>query len=377
LACAALAVRTLWLPLGRHAFDGHEADYLSAFLGATWTGSTRLYPLLAGAYALLGRVWAHPGVLLGINLLAGVATVLAGAWWVRSRWGDRAGAAAGLALVLSPAHVFWSASAYNVAIPQALVVAGLAWGGWGGAVLYALACANRIELVLLAPALVLLRERRVALGAIGALAALPLLEHTAQFHPPERVWSANLQMMALLGPLGEPVGLVLVALATTRRSWRLVLAALWVHVSSSAFDDYGYRHALFGGMCLAAAVSVGQGWRRWLVLPALGWLAWGTQDMAARFYLPLETFSASLADLGPPPECTEIMDDPLASNSHWNWRRNPPAGTLCWGEERIHRAWTSRSLHARALRMHTLYDLEPLGILRLPGGPRLVYEVRW
>lgn len=377
LAAAALAVRTLWLPLGRHTFDGHEADYLSAFLGAPWSGSTRLYPLLAGLYTALGALGDDPRLLLGLNLAAGVATVLAAGIWVRRTWGDRAALVTAAALALSPAHVFWSASAYNVAIPQALLVMGLAVGGWGGAVLYALACANRIELALLAPVIFLLGERRVALGALGATAAWPLLAHTASFHPPERVWSANLGLTGLLGPLGEPLGLVLVGLALGRRSWRLVLAALWVHATSAAFDDYGYRHGLFGGLCLAAAIATGLGWRRWLALPALGLLALGMADLADRFYLPSADFRASLPTLGPPPDCYEILDDPLADNSHWALRRTPPAGTLCWGEERIHRAWTSRGLHARALRMHALYHLAPLGVLELPGGPRLVYEVRW
>jgi len=106
LAAIAWAVRTLWLPLDRHVFDGHEADYLAAFQGAEWTGSTRLYPLLAGAYGLLGRVSDEPALLLGVNLAAGVITVLAAAWWARGRWGARAGVALGLALAVSPAHVF-------------------------------------------------------------------------------------------------------------------------------------------------------------------------------------------------------------------------------------------------------------------------------
>jgi hypothetical protein len=283
----------------------------------------------------------------------------------------------GAALALSPVHVFWSASAYNVAIPQALVVGGLALGRWRGAACFAVACALRLELVLLAPAFVLLGRPRVALGALGALTAWPLLEHTAALHPAGRVWWPNLRLTAFLGPLGEPLGLVLVALALTRRSGRLVLAALWVHGTAAAFDDYGYRHALFGGLCLAAAICTGTGWRRWLVLPALAWLAWGTHDVATRYYLPQEAFDASLPALPPPPECHELMDDPLVETSHWQVRRSPPTGLSCWGEERIHRAWTSRSLHARALRMHALYELEPLGVLQLPGGPRLVYGIRW
>ncbi len=377
LALTALAVRVLWLPLERHVFDGHEADYLAAFQGTDWTASTRLYPLLAGAYEVLGHLWGDPRLLLAVNQAAGVMTVVAAAAWARKRWGDRSGVAVGLALALSPVHVFWSASAYNVAIPQALVVGGLALGGWRGAACFGLASAMRLELALLAPALALLGRPKVALGALGALPALPLLEHTAALVPAHQVWWPNLRLTLFLGPLGEPLGLILVALSLTRRSWRLLLAALWVHATAAAFDDYGYRHGLFGGLCLVAACCVGTGWRRWLTLPVLLILAWGTQDIATKYYLPQEDFDATLPELPPPPACEEMMDDPLVENSHWRTRRSPPTGLSCWGEERIHRAWTSRGLHARSARMHALYDLEPVGLLRLPGGPRLIYAVRW
>ena len=377
LALAALAVRVVWIPVGRHVFDGHEADYLSAFLGASWTGSTRLYPLLAGLYALLGRAWAEPWLLLGVNVVAGVATVLLVGRWIGRRYGRREGWLAAALLAASPVHAFWSTSAYNVAIPHVLLAAGLALGGWRGAGAYALACTTRIELALLAPAIALLGERKVAVGAVGAAVAWPLLEHTATFHPPSLVWSGNAWRTAYAGPLGEPLGLVLVALAITRRSWPLALAALWTHLTAAAFDDYGYRHALFAGTCLAALVATGEGRHTQPATPALALLALGTSRVARDYYLPMEDFTASLPELGEPPACTEILDDPLHADSHWAHRLSPPAGRICWGEERIHRAWTSRGLQDRALRMHTLYDLEPIGVLQLPGGPRLVYEVRW
>ncbi len=377
LVLAAVGVRAVWIPLDRHVFDGHEADYLSAFLGAPWTGSTRLYPLLAGFYGLLGKIWADPRFLLGVNIAAGIATVLAIGLWIGRRHGPRAGWWVATLLAFSPVHAFWSTSAYNVAIPHALLAVALALGSWGGAVFYALACAVRLELALLAPAIALLGDRRVAIGALGAAVAWPLLEHTAQLHPAALVWPANVPMTQYLGPLGEPLGLLLAALAINRRSWPLAVAAVWTHLTSAAFDDYGYRHALFGGTCLAALVATGTGWRRWLPIPAFALLALGTSLVARDYYLPMDAFVATLPDLGEPPPCTEILDDPLHRDSHWAHRRNPPAGLVCWGEERIHRAWTSRGLQDRTQRMHSLYELQPIGILEKPGGPRLVYEVRW
>ena len=89
----------------------------------------------------------------------------------------------------------------------------------------------------------------------------------------------------------------------------------------------------------------------------------------------------------PPLPCVEVLDDPIDPRSHWNHRGAwwghgdwPQAdgvqASLCWGEEAAHWAWTSRGLHDRALRMRVLYDVEPFGVLRLPGGPRVMGWVR-
>ena len=369
VAVAATLARGVWLPLERHRFDGHEADYLAAFQGAVLEPSTRHMPLLAGAYRALGRLTDAPEALLAVNVLAGVVTVVAGATLARRE--GRLGT--GLLLALGPTLVFWSASAYHVALPLAFAVAGAAVGGWGGAVLYAIACANRLELALLAPAIVALGGWRPALGAIGAVAGWPLLDSAPALVPVSLTLPANLQLPDFLGALGEPLGLLVVALAVRRRTLPLLGAAVWVHLVGSCFDDYGTRHGLLGAVCLA--VLVGSSGRWWAVVAGIAWSAWRTSIVATWFYAPQPVFDATVPSLGPPPACTEVLDDPLAEASHWGVRDAWPEGTVCWGEERIHRAWTSRALQDRALRMHRLYAPEPLGVLRLESGPRIVYEV--
>jgi hypothetical protein len=403
-------VRAGWIPLERHRFDGHERDYLRVFLGEPLRASTRLYPTLAGPYRALGALSDDPRLLLWINLGAGALTALlagvAAARWASARGGERAhapraGWIAALLIALSPAHAFWSSSAYNVALPHLLLVAACAARGWGGALLYAGACTLRLELAALAPAVGLLAGWRVAPGALGAALIGPLLETAPALYSPLTVLPVNLQLPDYLGPLGAPLGLVVVAACARRANAPLLLAAAWTHLVGAAFDDYGYRHGLFGGLALAIAVAHTAtapardgGWRAMLgrrpaelarllaLAAALGLSIRGCAEVARWYYAPVSTFEATLPDLpalSPTPGCHEILDDPLDERSHWaarlDWPAEPEGGVVCWGEETIHLAWNSRGLMSRRLRMHRAYALTPLGIFQGPGGPRLYYAV--
>ena len=373
---AALAMLTrLGLPLHRHRFDGHEADYLRVFLGEDLDASTRLYPILAGFYGLLGLISEDPRALVAVNLLAGLLTVGLVGVAVGRRFGRVEGLAAAALLALSPTHAFWAASAYNVAIPHLLLAGALAAPRWWGIPLYAAACTTRVELALLAPAMALWNPRLLP-GALGAAACWPLLETAPAMRPLMLVLPVNLRLTELMGPLGSLAGLVLVAAAAQRRSLRLLLAAAWVHGVGATFDDYGSRHALLGTLFLAAALAVAPGWRRWLLAPALALSLWGSWELRQDYYAPVATYRATLPEtLEPPPPCTELMDDPLMEASHWNYRDAWPEDA-CWGEEAIHHAWTSRGLQDRALRMRVAYDPELIGVLDLPGGPRAMYRIR-
>lgn len=370
----AFFARVWWIPMSRHRFDGHEADYLAVFQGGDWTGTTRLYPALAGFYAGLGALFSDPGVLLGVNVLAGLGTVFCGAFVVRQRYGDLAGLAAGLLLALSPEHAAWSTSAYNVSIPHFLVVAGCALGvlegrwRWAGIPLYALACAMRVELALLAPVVAVLGGWRTAIGALGALGAWPVLDTSPALRDLRTVLPVNLQLIAFLGPCVVPA-----ALAASRRTLDLLGAALLVHIVSACFDDYGARHALLGTVALIAVVAGVPGRRFFVVVPlALLLSAVSLHGLSKRYYATAEDFRATL-DAPRVEGCPEVLDDPLDERSHWN--RPWPDGA-CWGEEHHHYAWTSRGLQDRALRMHTAYQLEPYGILELGGGPRMLWTIR-
>jgi hypothetical protein len=380
------AVRLVWMPLSRHRFDGHEREYLDAFQGHDWQGSTHLVPTLAGLYQALGTLSDDPRLLLGVNLAVGIGAVaLAGLLGWR-RWGPTAGVVLAVGLAISPEWAFWSASAYNVNLPLTLVLAGLAvgpredatWlpqGSWWGIPLVALGCSMRMELALLAPAMVWIGGWKPTLGVLGSLAMVPVLDTAPALHPVLQVWPANLRLGRYLGPLGGPAVLLL-AVVVDKRSLPLALAALWVHAVGAAFDDYGSRHGLLGGLALLAVVATARDWRRLAWAPAAVWLAVGTGVMAHWFYARVPTYRADLPDLPTldEPGCTELMDDPVHERSHWDqWESWPD--DACWGEEFIHRSWTSRGLQDRALRMRVLYGAEPVGVWELDGGPRVFYAL--
>ena len=392
LIVAALA-RWVALPLERHVFDGHEALYLRAFLGEELPTSAKLMPLPATILALLGRLSQDPETLLHLHLGLGVVCVALGGLAAARGARPIAGIFAGALLATAPAHVAWSASAYNVILPQTLLMGALALGGLRGAPLYALACGCRVELALFAPAVALLGGWRLALGALGALIAAPTLFHGGgpALRPLGVVIPANLQLMALAGPIGTLPGLAAVAFAAPRSAWRPLAAGALGFVTMASFDDLGDRHLLFPAFCLVVAAARAEGVWRIGLAALLALNLWGLSTLAQRFYATAQIYSealpAELTKITPPLPCVEVLDDPLDPRSHWNHRGAwwghgdwPQAdgvqASLCWGEEAAHWAWTSRGLHDRALRMRVLYDVEPFGVLRLPGGPRVMGWVR-
>lgn len=373
----ALWVRVGWLPVERHRFDGHEKELLAAFGGGEVVLSTRVQPLWAALAASLGRLSQDPHLLLAVSVLGGVVCVGAAGLWARRRWGPTAGFWTAVLVALTPAQVFWSATAYPVILPQAFLLGGLAIGGWRGGLFYGAACALRPELVGVAPALALLGERRLVPGVLGAAAIYPMWGTGPALRSPLLTLPVNLPLVDFLGPLAAGAAPLLLLLAIKGDRWRLLAAALWVHLWGSVFDDYGTRHALFGGVCLAVLLARANGWRRVLTVAGGALLLWGTADVAHWYYADAEQFAATLSESGAPPaDCLEVLDDPLAEGSHWNLRGHWPAERTCWGEEHIHRAWTSRSLQDRALRMRRTYHPMPVGRVDLPGGPRKIYEIR-
>ena len=286
-----LLVRVACLPLEHHVYDGHEAEYYDIFRGVrpVSRGGTVLYPSLQWAWAGLGHVLPrHPAVPIGLMIGVGAWSAVLAAWAAGRFVGPGGAWAAGLIVATHPAHVAWSASAYNVALPLALGGGALAAAAWisvertpprgvalAGAGAFALAVGTRLELALIAaPAglLVLvgwwarpgprpplrrtvaplLPPLALALG-LSAACAWPLVvpgglpgdgEHaiSACAH---RAWAAPFRPWDS-GSAAVAAGLIAVAALVARPApaVALLVGVGLVHGVMGAFDDYADRHAL-------------------------------------------------------------------------------------------------------------------------------------
>jgi len=383
LIVLALVVRLGVVPTwSRLSFDGHEQLYLQAFQGQSIPGSTQAYPLLTGLYQGLGWITQEPGVLLCFSALAGAAAVLGAAVWI-GRWVNPvAGIWTGVLVALLPEHAAWSTSAYNVILPQALVVWAFALGGRRAMLLIALAVSMRLELMVMTAPL--------GWPALGGLAGPIWGLQLPEVSPPGEALQMNLTMVRYLGPSILFLGLLALR---ERRCWRLFGVVVWVHLVGATFDDYGARHALLGSTALCGLVAATRDrWRG--LIPVLGVLGcvFGLIQLRPAWHGTEETVGAdleALADtLGPlPSHCTTVTEEPpLASEqampSHQAFLQGDVRSRcVVWGEEFWHRQWSSRGLRDRALRMQTLYWWTPVGAHRpADGGPVRVYyrlEKRW
>lgn len=381
LFLAALVVRLLWVPRwSLLRFDGHELSYLQAFQGQEVGASTAAYPLLTTLYGWLGHLSADPRLLIVASAITGALGVVGLAIWVAQETSSRAGVLAGLMSCLLPEHVLWSTSAYNVILPNTLLVWAMVMRGNGAFFVCLIAGATRVETLLVAP----FSGFR---GALGGMCGVGLAVYSGVTFPQVEsgglAFDINWPMVRYLGP---PVLLASIFGLARGGVGLFAVMALWVHLTGSAFEDYGGRHALMGGLCLVAMVANA----RWVLWPlvTLGVLAHHSMDAASRWHAPddgtIKAESVTLSAL--PAGCIEVTEEPTVSGqsmpSHIRFFRGElESECVVWGEEFWHRSWSSRGLMDRALRMSTLYHLTPVAAFQPPGnGPVRLYhrlERRW
>ena len=418
----ALLVRCLALPIWRHTYDGHEAEYLDLWMGTRELsqGGTMLYPAMQWLYRGLGFVAPVEHGPLLVSLAASLVSIAA-LHGLLLRLVDRRVAVAGaVALALCGTHAFWSSSAYNVILPHALVMVAL----WALAVLRrgdplgaglvaggaaALAVATRLELAVVAPVGLLfvlaLRPpgwRRwlppiLGGGALALAAALLVLLPGGQVAPGagqrELALSVNLGLFDYFAPFDAlwlaPVVLVAALLALRERprlAGPLVLLVLGSHLLFVTFDDYGYRHLVTALAAICGLIGFLVRWRQtWpLYAVALFGLGWQTLDVGQRYYASEEAYGATLdpelpvrTSVG---DCALINEDSriVAEDrqlSHFN-RLDPveaealraERGCVQWLQTVQDHRWSSRSVRARALRLEHLYELTPVSVVRRDNG---------
>lgn len=360
-------------------FDGHERQLLRSLREGTLADpSPQHHPVVGMGAALLGTLGDDPRLLLCAAALAGALTAVAVAAAVEREVGPKAGLWAGLFVALLPDHAAWSTSAYPVVFGVACLAAGFAAErGVSAAVWLAFAALLRPELALMAPF-----RGWPGLGALAGVASylLWLGGPPGDLSAPGVVWLANLQLLHFVGPGVLAVGAL--AVGVPRAGW-LVLAAAVAFVGGATFDDLGPRHLLGGGVALCALAGIAV--QRFGALLGLGvclGLGLGVQERAVRWTHAADLTAEAQGLPAPDPACLVVTDEPVLAGqpepSHWTlWTEGAPTpACVLWGEESVHRMWSSRALWPRSQRMKTLYDPVPVAAARVPGGWRLYHRLQ-
>lgn len=425
----ALLWRGLALPVERHLFDGHEAEYFDIFRGVrpVGRGGTLLYPLMQWGWWLAGLLLPHhPAVPLVLSAVVGAATA-AGVALLGQRLGGRlAGAVVGLLLALDPSHTAWSLSAYNIVFPLAAgLVSVLAAGPSAGAPAAARAALGigaagvafglRLDVLVLpvvaaglalfgpvGPAGPRWLARLGVLAAGGALLALvaaPIVFPGGVPGEGERLAMLHLQA-GWLAPYGGPVRVLgwacwaAVALRVAPRWAVPVLGGLVLHhLLLATFDDLGERHALPATLLglLLGAVAIGARPRIAAAgaVALLGFALFEWRGLRARFYASEEAFVERLTQ--PPwaalprmglaearaPGCAWVAEDHRAAAeptlSHFNLLSatefralSERFGCVRWCVELEDHRWSSRGVRDRARRTASLYAGMPLAVVEDP-----------
>ena len=422
VVCLALCVRVVWMPVGRHIFDGHEAEYLDVYMGTRelTRGGPLFYPAMQWLYRGFGLPFRHPGLLLALCMAASLLSISAFYGWVYRLLGRSPAIAGALLLAVWGNHAFWATSAYNVVLPHAFSMVAI-WGlvclgsaqpprgaAWlaGGAA--ALAMATRVESVVWVPVglaiLVALKPRGVrewlgplVLGGVlgGVSAAYVLWPGTVPGAGPRAIsFANNVGMLDYFAPMEQPFYWLLPVLGLVL-GWRgqrwvaggLILAVVGGHLLFSTFDDYGFRHALIvlpAVVALMAGLAT-KGFGRGVLAVFLVPLLLHTQEVANRYYMGEDDFAAQLDPslkrvgveaLG---SCALICEDGRIveegdQKSHFNLldpaeseSLRAQQGCLQWLSGIQDHRWSSRAVHDRALRLEHLFELTPSAVVTEDG----------
>lgn len=414
----ALLASAVLMPLSRQLIEGHEAEYLDIALGQRGVdaGNAARLPAMQWLMWALGQIWPSAGWVRAWALGAGALGCVAWTAALERLAGRGVGLCAGLTLALWGNLAAWSSSAYNVVYPFACISASL-WGlsllidgedplgaGLIAGVFGGLAVALRVDSLAVAPigALLLLIQRPVSPGrwapglALGAgIAGVSLLALQGGEIPGQgELWS-SFRMNRLLLVYFEPfqrlwvlpavlIGAGLALKADWRRFGPVLLLAPFLHLSFSAFNDYGSRHLLAAGLALSAAVAfcVRERWA-WpaLAMAGLGLMA-SLWDTRVRFYAEEDALAQAVDptlpewrvdELG---RCALITEDeriqgPHRTLSHFNlWDPQELAdlqaqhGCVYWLMGVQDYRWSSLAVRDRALRIERAFEAEAVAVVK-------------
>ncbi len=267
----------------------------------------------------------------------------------------------------------------------------------------------------------LVEGQQTAVGGEGAGSLLAMFRRQVllfDYLTPYNTWPCVVVLM---------VSIVAVWAGLGRRRWvvgYLLATAASQHAAFAAFDDYGYRHTLVIRLSLAALVGAGiaclhqrvdeamsqcrvRKWCRFLAAPAVSWAVYaaslvplldGVLDIQRRYYASSETFYRSdprfrtlpplepatysgcvwvaesdCLDVGVRASHFELFDadrlSELEALSH---------DCILFAYDRENFQASSRSIHARAVKVARFFHLEPVGKVAEPEREcyALVFRVK-
>jgi hypothetical protein len=353
----------------RKVFDGHETGSFGAFMGCAPDPSPQAWPAASALLSVSGGFLDRFGVrgpfsALVLHILWGGLGVGGLALATARSAGWRSGLLAGLLFAFHPERAAWATSLYNVGVPLSLVLVAIALrrGRLAQTCLF-VAGAVRPEmgvfsLVLGAWAWPGLVGTVVGVGLVP-LDSLGFLAGGGGWRDLAYSWRVNLGLWEFVAPI--PLWLGALFGVVRPNLWRVGVAVLVLHGLGALFPDYGARHSLFGGALLAYLTARAPAGLGWMVLPTM---VFGLFALKAGEAAP----AAGWPQVGRP-DCVEVGDEPpIPGQSLPSWVHIPDLAQAClmWGEAPEHRAWSSRGLHDRALRMRHL-GLRPMSLET--GGP--------
>lgn len=358
----ALLVRVVVIPVSRHIFDGHEAEYLAIYRGdlELSQGGTMLYPAMQWLYAGVGHLFSSEWGLLGISTVASVVSVLVLSVTVSSITTRRHGIAVGVALSIWGTHAFHASSAYNIALPNMFATLALygivsalmidpgdasgkrrrevVWLGLFAGAAAALAVSTRIESLFTAAFAIMfiastkVRNIRlwgpgVCLGtALGVWAIIMVLQggETPGAESRGISFANNVGNFVYWAPFDSLAGVSVLAVGFLLgiARWRglfisIFATAVFTHLAFASFDDYGSRHvALFSWLAVIPATAFVVDKRTWVLgIPLALILGSQLSDVATLYYQSEEDFEASISSELPLmtvaelSECSLICED--------------------------------------------------------------------
>jgi hypothetical protein len=342
IALLAALVRLVVIPVSRHIFDGHEAEYLSIYRGELELsqGGTMLYPAMQWLYAAAGQIMSSDWGLLSLSMVASIVSVIIFSVTVTSVTNKRVGVAVGVTLSLWATHAFHASSAYNIALPNMFIVLGLyaivsaistdvsgasrvrrlevVWLGLFAGAAAALAVSTRLESLFAAPFAILLiafaRAKNfrlwgpgVFVGALLGVWAILMVMHGGETPGAESrglSFANNVGNFSYWAPFDSVLGVVLVGcgylLGLSR--WpklfvSLLITTVVVHLAFSSFDDYGSRHvALFSWLAVLPVSVLIVDKRTWILSAAVvALLIVHLSTVSGLYYQSEEAFENSIS----------------------------------------------------------------------------------